>query len=148
MEEKKKKEELFKVFFITSNQTSLDDNLEYSLEESGMVNLHKVLSKTFRYENQDFTTSVFSFDIIKDDLRNNDFDKKRKSYKAIIKLNQKKIIYVLDTKFEGYILFKATKNNFIFDFKFENYKGYTGTYLAPPSIECPYSFQIKLYREA
>ena len=113
MEEKKKKEELFKVFFITSNQTSLDDNLEYSLTKSGMVNLHKVLSKITKYNNQKFTISVFSFDIIKDDLRNNDFDKKSRSYKAIIKLEQKMIFGFY--RYEGYILFKSTKNNFIFD---------------------------------
>ena len=147
MAEKKKQEGPFKVFFITSNQSSLDKKLEFSLNKSGMINLQKVLTKIAKHKGEDFSTSVFTFDIIKDDLRKNDFDINKKSYKAIIKLKQKNR-YTMDNKFEGYILFKATKNNFIFDFQFEDYRGYTGITYAPPHINHPYSYQIKLYNEA
>ena len=135
-----------KVFYITSNPTSLDERLEYSLNKSGMVNLKKVFSKISKYKNEDFTTSVFSFDIIIDDLIKNDFDKERKMYKAIIKLKEKSQL-VLVKRFEGYILFKETKNTFIFDFRFEDYKGNFGIIPAPHYIEYTHSFQIKLYEE-
>ena len=81
MAEKKKQEGPFKVFFITSNQSYLDDKLEYELNKSGMINLKKVLSKIAKHNREDFTTSVFTFDIIKEDLRNNDFDNKKKIIK-------------------------------------------------------------------
>ena len=146
MAEKRRQEGPYKVFFITSNQSSLDNKLEYSLTKSGMINLQIVLSKTQKYNRENFTTSVLTFDIKKDDLRNNDLDKDKKAYKAIIKLKQKGLLG--DTKFDGIIFFKATKNNFIFDFKFNDYIGFTGTTLAPPHIKYPHSFQIKLYNEA
>ena len=147
MAEKKKQEGPFKVFFITSNQSSLNNKLEYSLNKSGMINLRVAHAKTGKHNREDFTTLVFTFDIKNDELRNNDFDKDKKSYKATIKLKQKNT-YSMDTKFEGYILFKATRNNFIFDFKFEDYKGYTGTYYAPPHIKYSHFDQIKLYKDA
>ena len=137
-----KKQEIYKVFFITSNQSSLDDRIKYELNQNGMVNLQKICSSISYYKGENFTTSVFSFDIIKDDLSKKDFDKENKNYRAVIKLREK------GTIFEGFIFFKETKNNFIFDFKFEDYKGYFGTTSAPNSLECPHSFQIKLYKEA
>ena len=148
MAERNKDEGPFKVFFITSNQSYLDDKLEISLNKSGMVNLQRVLSQISKYKKEDFTTSVFTFDIISDDLRDNDYDKKNKNYKAVIKLREK-VNYGIDKKYEGYIFFKATKNNFIFDFKFGDYKDYLGRiYPAPPHINFAYSIQIKLYNEA
>ena len=89
MTEKKKDEEPFKVFFITSNLSSLDNQLEYNINKSGMVNFGRVLSKTQRFSNENYTISVFSFDIVKEDLRSTDYDKENKKYKAIIKLIQK-----------------------------------------------------------
>ena len=149
MADKKRAEENkgpFKVFFITSNQTSLDQKIEYTLTKTGMINLTKAFSKVEKYKGEDFSVSIFCFDIEKKDLRKNDYDQDNKKYKAVIKLKQK-IRYSLDKKFEGYFLFKETKNNFIFDFKFEDEKGYLGNTPAPPSIKFPQSTQLKLYNE-
>ena len=113
----KRNEGPIKVYFITSNQSSLDDKLEYSLTKSGMINLNKVLSKIVKYKGEDFSITVFAFDVEIKKLRENDYDKENKKYKAVIKLKQK-VKFYQENKFDGFILFKETKNNFIFDFKF------------------------------
>ena len=147
MTENNKNEGPFKVFFIASNQSSYDNKLEYSLSKNGMINFKKVFSKIEKYKGEDFTILVFTFDIIKNDLRKNDYDTLTKKYKAIVKLKQKGR-FKMDTKFEGFILFKETKNNFIFDFKFEDYHGYMGIYNPPPSMKMDHKSQIKIYNEA
>ena len=106
----------FKVFFISSNQSSLDDKLEYSIKR-GASNLQKVFSKKDKYKREDFSIYVFCFDIIKENLR--DKDEQKKLYKAIIKLEKKEAFYKKNNSFEGSIFFKETLNNFIYDFKFE-----------------------------
>ena len=139
-----------KVFFIISNPISLDDKLEYSLKpikNNFMTNLTKITSKLQKYRKEDFRITLFSFDFINKNLENIDYDKEIKRYKAIIKLkdntniNNKKI-------FEGIILFNENKNNFIYDFKFEDYLGFIGTYSPPPIIELPLLSQLKIYVEA
>ena len=140
--------ETFKVFFITSNQSSLEQKLEYSLAKPGMINLKKVYSKTEKYKGEDFSISVFSFDIEKKNLRKNDYDDKKKKYKAVIKLKQKKSsTFAFEHKFEGNILFNEKKNNFTFNFKFEDEIGYTGVTLPPPSIKFLEIDQLKIYNQ-
>ena len=109
------KRENYKVFFIASNQTVLDNSIEYSINHSGMTNLKKIISKYKIYNGENFTVSVFSFDINVNDLKEIDYDIQKQRYKAKIKLNllEENII------FEGVILFKKDKDNFIYDFEFE-----------------------------
>ena len=139
-----------KVFFIISNPISLDDKLEYSLKpikNNFMTNLTKITSKLQKYRKEDFRITLFSFDFINNNLENTDYNKKIKRYKAIMQLkdntniNNKKI-------FEGIILFNENKNNFIYDFKFEDFFGFIGTYSPPPIIELPLLSQLKIYVEA
>ena len=147
MEDSNKPENLpFKVFFITSNQSSLDKRIEYTLSKKGMINLRKVHSKVEKYKGEDFSISIFCFDIENKDLRTHDYDKESQKYRAVIKLKQK-IGYGRENRFKGYFLFKETKNNFIFDFKFEDEIRYLGNTPAPPSIKFPQSTQLKLYNE-
>ena len=101
----KKNEGPIKVYFITSNQSSLDDKLEYSLTKTGMINLKKVHSKIVKYKGEDFSVTVFAFDVEIKKLRENDYDKENRKYKAVIKLKQK-IKYYQDSKFKGFILLK------------------------------------------
>ena len=138
----------FKVFFITSHQSSLDKKLEYTLTKTGMINLKKVYSKTDKFRGEDFSISVFSFEIENKNLRKNDYDDKKKKYKAVIKLKQKKSsTFAFEHKFEGNILFNEKKNNFTFDFKFEDEIGYTGVTLPPPSIKFLEIDQLKIYNQ-
>ena len=146
MEEKKK---TLKVFFIVSNQSSLDDKIEYSLKKGGMINLQSVISKPFKHKKDEFTTSVYSFDFEKENLNELDKDKEKKLYKANIQLTQKEPIYKKDKIFHGFLYFKENKNNFIYNFKFDEYKSLMGKILLPPlSIKFPASAQIKLFKEA
>ena len=58
-----------KVFFIISNQSKLDDLIEYSLSKSnGLQNFNSILKKTAKYKREDFTTYVFYFDIFPNEL--------------------------------------------------------------------------------
>ena len=60
-----KNEGPFKVFFITSNQSSLDKKIEYTLSKTGMINLKKAHSEVEKYKGEDFSISIFCFDIEK-----------------------------------------------------------------------------------
>ena len=64
-----------KVFFITSNQTKLDKNIEYTTQKKNFKN---ILTKNQKYRNENFTIRVFSFEIIKNDLKDKDKDIQKK----------------------------------------------------------------------
>ena len=64
-----KKSEKNKVFFITSNLTSIDENIKYSLSNAnGMKDFNLILKKGVKYKNEDFIKKVFYFEISKDEL--------------------------------------------------------------------------------
>ena len=143
MKENKKSNDSLKVFFINTNQSNIDNQLEYSLfNNEGMANLQKVFSKNKKNEENneliDYTISIFSFDIIPKDLKENNREKYTKKFKAIINLKYNNNI------FNGLILFKESKSNFIFDFKFEK----NNNNISPPNdLNLSKLEQLKLYRE-
>ena len=53
------KRENYKVFFIASNQTVLDNNIEYSINHSGMTNLKKIISKYKIYKGENLLFQFF-----------------------------------------------------------------------------------------
>ena len=128
------------VFFITSNQSKLDKSLEYSLSSK---NLKNILTKTEKFKNENFTIRVFSFDIVEKLLKKKDPNEKK--YKAIIELKQK--FKVLSTTFTGIILFKEVKNNYIYDFEFQEYQSWTGNTSPPIHIRLNKCKQLKIYNE-
>ena len=128
------------VFFITSNQSKLDKSLEYSLS---IKNLKNILTKTEKFKNENFTIRVFSFDIVEKLLKKKDPNEKK--YKAIIELKQK--FKVFSTTFSGIILFKEGKNNYIYDFEFQEYQSWTGNTSPPIHIRLSKCKQLKIYNE-
>jgi len=130
------------VFFITSNQTKLDKNIEYYLSKGRLKN---ILTKNMKFKKENFTIKVFSFEIIKEYLK--DIDIKEKKYKAKIELKQQ-YNNINSIKFEGIILFKGNRNNFIYDFEFKEYKGWTASYSPPIHIRFTKIEQLKIYIEA
>ena len=136
----------FKVFFIASNQTSLDDKLNYSLKRGDNANFQLVISKIVKYKREDFSIYVFCFDIITKDLNEFDKDKEKKLYKAIIKLQNKDNIK--NPVFEGKIFFKETQNNFIYDFEFEETESFINTFKPPLAIRFNKTEQLKLFCQA
>ena len=136
----------FKVFFIASNQTSLDDKLIYSLKRGEKANFQKVVQKESKYKRESFSVYVFCFDIITQDLKEIDKDKEKKLYRAIIKLQKKERIR--DSVFEGKIFFKETQNNFIYDFEFEEDKGFLKSSPPPLAIKFNKTEQLKLFIQA
>ena len=130
------------VFFITSNQTKLDKNIEYSSSNGKLKN---IMEKDMKFRNEHFIIKVFSFEIIKERLKDKDI--KEKKYKAKIEL--KHYINKINSRtFEGIILFKENRNNFIYDFEFEKYQGWTGFYYPPIHIRFTKCEQLKIYNEA
>ena len=106
--------DIFKVYFITSNITNIENEIYYSLCSSdGMTNLKKVLTNTI---DNNINISIYSFDIIPNNIKDEDKDKETQKYKSIINLKYNNNIL------KGLILFKKTKNNFIYDFKLEENK--------------------------
>ena len=131
-----------RVFFIISNQSRLDNLVNYSLlKTDGMKNLNLIMKKTDKFEGEEFTTYVFYFNIFPEDLKDTDKDIKTKRYKAKIILENEEM------NFEGFILFKENKNNFVYDFRFGNYKGWIGVYSPPSSINYSKAEQIKIFNE-
>ena len=130
------------VFFITSNLTKLDKNLEYSSSK----NLKNILTKSMKIRNETFTVKAFSFEIVKKDLKKNDLDIEKKKYKANIKLKHTKY-KVASTTFQGLILFKDSKNNYIYDFEFEDYISWTGNTPPPIHIRFTKCQQLKIFNE-
>ena len=131
------------VFFITSNQTKLNKSIEYSISKKKLTN---ILTKNQKYRNENFTIKVFSFEIIKDELNNKDKDANAKKYKAKVELKYVKS-FINSTTFQGIILFKETKSNYIYDFKFEDKEGWTGSTSPPLSIRFTKCEQLKIYNE-
>ena len=129
------------VFFITSNLTKLDKSLEYASNKK----LKNILKKSMKIRNETFTVQAFSFEIVKKDLKEENFDLQKKKYKTEIKLKQAH--RVMSTTFKGIIFFKESKNNFIYDFEFEEYKSWTGNISPPIHSRFTKSQQLKIYNE-
>ena len=139
-----KEKENYKVFFIVSNLSKLDESIEYSFPNN-RNSLNIILTKNEKYRGEDFSIKVFAFEILKDNLKKKDLEKKK--YKAKIQLNYKKN-YLNSTCFNGEILFRENRNNFIFDFYFDDFKGWTDTYSPPINIKFSRCQQLKIYNEA
>jgi len=134
-----------KVYFIISHETILDNILEFSLgENKGMSNLHKNLTKHMNWDKDGkiYTISIYSYDFIPNELSNDNKDRiSNQKHKATIKLTNKDSIY------EGLILFTEKRNNFIYDFKFEENKTLPKDNAPPSSLELDKLEQMKIYLE-
>ena len=125
-----------KVFFIVSNESNIDKDIQYSLINKGMTNLIKIISKNL---DNNIIVSVYCFEFVSKELEKIVKDKETKKYKALINAKYKNII------FKGIIFFKEIKNNFIYDFKFEKneeIKNFNLTYVELSKID-----QLKMYSE-
>ena len=125
------------IFFITSNQSKLDNLLTYKSK----IPLNIKLTKKQKYKREEFIVKVFSFEYVKEKLNKKDYNEETKKYKAKVKLNFNK------TDFEGEIFFKNDRSNFIYDFKFKDYNGWTGVYHPPIDIKLSKCQQLKLFNE-
>ena len=104
-----------------------------------MENFDKIFTKSINYNNDSFIVSIFCFTFVQKNLKESDYDKKSKNYKATVCLKHK------NNKFEGIILFKKEKNNFIYDFKFNDDEGFISITKPPTSIKFSKLDQLKLY---
>ena len=136
-----------KVFFITSNETKLDKLIEYKIPiNRGIINLkagyyNAEYKKEIKINNSSFSVYINSFEIYHVDLKEEDQDYKSKKYKIEINLRYNK------TNFPGVISFRSSKNNFIYDFKFKEYKSWGRTYEPPFQITFSKLEQLKIYNE-
>ena len=119
----------YKVFFIASNLSSLDNEIKYSLSNAnGMENLTQVLKINEEYNSKNFTIYVFSYEFIQGELSENDKDINSKKYKAKIILQN--------------------KNNFIYDFKLNGINDWTKKIPPPECIDYSKNDQLKKFNEA
>ena len=137
-----KEKEVLKVFLIVSHKSDLDDKIEYFSElNNEKVKLEKLITKSLYFNNENFTASIYSFNTIPEIIKDNNKEIKTKKYKAIIKLKYD------DKIFTGSFLFKENKNNFIYDFQFEEIKNLNETISPPIQINFSKLEQLKLYNE-
>ena len=135
-EEEAQKDPL-KVFLIVSNQTKINNEIEYYLEsDDKMINLDKLFTKFLKNNKEDFTISIYSSSINK--FGKSNYDKQNKKYKAIVILKYNNNI------FKGIIFFKEDRSNFIYDLKFEE----NNQKISPPiNLNFTKLEQLKLYSE-
>ena len=138
-------EEPKKVFFITSNQSKLNNLIEYQVQRNkGLINLKAGISncelkEDQKFKNSTFTVFVNSLEINPKELRKEEQDPKSKKYPASINLKYNK------ANFQGIFSFRSTKNNFLYDFKFNEYRGWGKVYEPPPQINFSQLDQLKFY---
>ena len=130
-----------KVFFITSNLSPLDNKIEYSFPNvNGMNNFNIILKKEKEYGNEKFITKVCYFEISPQELKEKNKDKESKKYKA-------KLLLKYDRNFEGIILFKEDRNNFVYDFKFNELNDWSRMIPPPKYINFSKVDQLKIFNE-
>jgi len=102
------------------------------------------MTKNMKYRNENFTIKVLSSEIIKEYLKREYIKEK----KYIAKIQLKLFKQITSQTFNEIILFKEKRNNFIYDFKFEDYMSWTGNYTPPNHIRFTKCQQLKIYNEA
>lgn len=93
-----------KVFFITSNQEKLENNIQYLVKSKFASNLICILQKEKIYKREKWYIHVFSFEVIRDELEEKEKDPKTEEYKAVVNLKYK------NDNFEGILYFKEKFN--------------------------------------
>ena len=142
MAEPTKKIQNDRVFFITSNQSKLESNIQYLVKNKFAANLRCNLLKEVMHKRENFIIHVFSFEVIRNELTEK--EAQNKAYKAIVTLKYK------TDNFEAVIFFREKKQNltnFIYDLEFKEYAGWFGTKIPPPGIKFSKAEQLKLYNE-
>ena len=94
------------------------------------------------HNNKKFTVTICSFEIDPFELKNEPKDKLTHSYKVIINLKDGK-----NYNFKGNIFFGSFSNHFIYDFKFNDYRGIVKDYSPPVSINFSKLDQLKFFME-
>ena len=139
------KDKPFRVFFITSNLSEQNQYIKYAIDGKGIGNFKNIITKKMIDQKNEFTVSVYSFDIINPEkIKKDDVD--QKFLKSIINLIQNRSMKKLT--FNGIILFKGDKNSFIYDFKFQDYSTFYYLYKPPTHINFSKIEQLKIFREA
>ena len=133
-----------KVFFITSNQSKLDNYLTFEASTHGLVNLRAGINSaeyksetTFKREN--FSIYINSMEIMPKELNKNDQDSKTQNFNGLINLKTE------NYAFPGNFSYMPSKNNFIYDFEFTENKGLLKNFPPPPQIKFSKLEQLKLY---
>ena len=128
-----------KIFFITSNQSNLDKPISYQIKKyKGNIKIE--YRKEITYKNSLFSVYINSFEIEPRVLKDEDQDPKSKEYKIKINLINEGKTFESDT-----ISFRPSKNNFMFNLKFNKYKVFFIDYEPPPQINFSLLEQLKLY---
>ena len=134
-----------KIFFIISNQSALDNDIEYTIIDNyGLSNLKRLCYGTMKKKSENYTISVYYIDIIPEYLEKKHKDSELEKYEAKIKYKKNKIIG--SDIFYGTISFIKTKNNFIYDFEFKESKGlFNNIIYPPPYIKFSKASQLQIY---
>ena len=134
-----------KIFFIISNQSALDNDIEYTIIDNyGLSNFKRLCYGTMKKKSENYTISVYYIDIIPEYLEKKHKDSELEKYEAKIKYKKNKIIG--SDIFYGTISFIKTKNNFIYDFEFKESKGlFNNIIYPPPYIKFSKASQLQIY---
>ena len=126
-------ENLFKVFFIISYESSFVNKIKYSLSnENGIKNLKTSFTQKIKNDDmKEYIISVLSFDI--NNLKEENLDEKKNLSKAIINFT------IENNNYKEQIEFKRGNYNFIFNFNIEN---------NPSLMLLGQSSQLKLFYES
>ena len=83
-----------KIFFIISNQSALDNDIEYTIIDNyGLSNLKRLWYGTMKKKNENYTISIYYIDIITKYLKKKNKNSELKKYKTKKKNKKNKIIW-------------------------------------------------------
>ena len=132
-----------KVFFITSNESQIENVLKYSYKDNpAIINFKNEYKKEQKHKTSIYNVKVYSFEVIVDSLNDKNFDKETKKYISKIMVTNQS-----NESFYGNILFKKEKNNFIYDFKFKENGHWTYITYPPNCIKFTKKDQLKIFNE-
>ena len=147
LEIKNEKKDYFSIYFIESHLKNEDKDIEITLESSNKYfnKLRKIMQKKINNDNMQYVASVYLINFKPHLIKNKEIKEINNIKTISIKIGLKKN----KIKFESVNSINIEQDNFLFDIKFEQIKGwFTKAYIPPEQLEFTNLQIINLFNES
>ena len=147
LEIKNEKKDYFSIYFIESHLENEDKDIEITLESSNKYfnKLRKIMQKKINNDNMQYVASVYLINFKPHLIKNKEIKEINNIKTISIKIGLKKN----KIKFESVNSINIEQDNFLFDIKFEQIKGwFTKAYIPPEQLEFTNLQIINLFNES
>ena len=144
---KNEKKDYFSIYFIESHLENEDKDIEITLESSNKYfnKLRKIMQKKINNDNMQYVASVYLINFKPHLIKNKEIKEINNIKTISIKIGLKKN----KIKFESVNSINIEQDNFLFDIKFEQIKGwFTKAYIPPEQLEFTNLQIINLFNES